>query len=177
MSSYIFSIHTTVAVNKPMEILENKTFDELTIGETAELIRTVTEQDILLFACLSGDNNPLHLDEEYAKSTQFGQRIAHGMFSALLVTTAVATKLPGPGTIYRGQDMKFQRPIFIGDTITAKLELIEKKKRGNLIKISCTMTNQRDEVVFSGISTAIAPTEKIKIKASPLPKLSFEAEV
>ncbi|OUR92527.1 3-hydroxybutyryl-CoA dehydratase [Gammaproteobacteria bacterium 42_54_T18] len=159
-----------------METLENKTFDELTIGDTAELIRTVTEQDILLFACLSGDNNPLHLDEEYAKSTQFGQRIAHGMFSALLVTTAVATKLPGPGTIYRGQDMKFQRPIFIGDTITAKLELTEKKKRGNLIKISCTMTNQRDEVVFSGVSTAIAPTEKIKIKASPLPKLSFEAE-
>ncbi|PCJ34749.1 MAG: 3-hydroxybutyryl-CoA dehydratase [Moraxellaceae bacterium] len=157
-----------------MDILENRTFDELSVGDTADLARTVTEQDILLFACLSGDTNPLHLDAEYAKTTPFGQRIAHGMFSTLLLTTAVATKLPGPGTIYRSQDMKFQRPVFIGDTITANLEVIEKKKRGNLVKINCIMTNQHGEVIFSGVSTTIAPTEKIKINAHPLPNISID---
>ena len=156
-----------------MDILENRTFDELEIGDKAQIVRQVTNNDVLLFACLSGDTNPLHLDDEYAKTTQFGERIAHGMFSAMLVTTAVATKLPGPGSIYRGQEMKFQRPVYIGDTITADLELVEKKKRGNLVKIDCTMTNQKGEVIFTGTSTAIAPTEKIKIQASPLPAVTI----
>ena len=156
-----------------MAYLENKTFDELKVGDTASMSRTVTEADVQMFAVLSGDNNPLHLDEEYAATTQFGERIAHGMFSALLLTAAVATKLPGPGTIYRGQEMKFQRPVKIGDTITADLELSEKLKRGNLIKIECVMKNQRGEIVFTGTSTAIAPSEKIKIKAAELPSISI----
>lgn len=157
-----------------MDTLENRTFDELEIGDKAQIIREVTNNDVLLFAFLSGDTNPLHLDDEYAKTTQFGERIAHGMFSAMLVTTAVATKLPGPGSIYRGQEMKFQRPVYIGDTITADLVLVEKKKRGNLVKIDCKMTNQKGEVIFTGTSTAIAPTEKIKIQASPLPVVTIK---
>ena len=157
-----------------MDTLENRTFDELEIGDRAQLVRKVTNDDVLLFAYLSGDTNPLHLDDEYAQTTQFGQRIAHGMFSAMLVTTAVATKLPGPGSIYRGQEMKFQRPVYIGDTITADLELVEKKKRGNLVKIDCKMTNQKGEIIFTGTSTAIAPTEKIRIQASPLPVVTMK---
>ncbi|OUS23685.1 3-hydroxybutyryl-CoA dehydratase [Gammaproteobacteria bacterium 45_16_T64] len=157
-----------------MQILENRTFDELKLGDTTQLIRTVTEKDVLLFAYLSGDVNPIHVDEEYAKTTQFGQRIAHGMFTALLLSTAVATQLPGPGTIYRGQVMKFQKPVFIGDTITADLEVIEMKKRVNLVKIECVMTNQRGEEIFSGVSTAIAPTEKIRIEASAIPEVTFQ---
>ena len=157
-----------------MDTLENRTFDELEIGDRAQLVRKVTNDDVLLFAYLSGDTNPLHLDDEYAQTTQFGQRIAHGMFSAMLVTTAVATKLPGPGSIYRGQEMKFQRPVYIGDTITADLELVEKKKRGNLVKIDCKMTNQKGEIIFTGTSTAIAPTEKIRIQASPLPVVTIK---
>ena len=156
-----------------MEYLENTPFDELNIGDSTTLVREVSEKDIQLFAYLSGDINPLHLDEEYAKTTQFEGRIAHGLFSALLVTTAVATKLPGPGSIYRGQEMKFQRPVKIGDTLTASLSIVEKKKRGNLVKIDCVIKNQNDETVFTGLSTAIAPTEKLRIKASELPNVSI----
>ena len=155
-----------------MDYLENIPFDELKVGDTATLSRHVTEDDVKLFAYLSGDINPIHLDEDYARTTQFGTRIAHGVFSALLLTTAVATKLPGPGTIYRGQEMKFQRPVKIGDTITAVLTLTEKKRRGNLIKIDCEMKNQHGDVVFSGVSTAIAPTEKLRIKASDMPQVT-----
>ncbi|MDX1693711.1 MAG: MaoC/PaaZ C-terminal domain-containing protein [Ketobacteraceae bacterium] len=154
-----------------MDYLENIPFDELKVGDTTTISRTVSEEDVQLFAYLSGDINPLHLDEDYARTTPFGTRIAHGMFSALLVTTAVATRLPGPGTVYRGQEMKFQRPVKIGDTITAVLTIAEKKKRGNLIKIDCEMKNQRGEVVFTGVSTAIAPTEKLRIKAAQLPPI------
>lgn len=151
-----------------MDYLENIPFDELCIGDKAHLTRTVTDLDIVRFAALSGDFNPLHLDDAYASTTAFGERIAHGLFSALLLTAAVATKLPGPGTIYRGQEMKFQRPVKIGDTLTAELEVLEKKRRGNLVLIGCTMTNQRGEVVFSGVSTAIAPTEKIRVPITPV---------
>lgn len=156
-----------------MEYLENIPFDELKVGDFTSLTRTVTDKDIQLFAYLSGDINPIHLDEEYASTTQFGGRIAHGLFSALLVTTAVATKLPGPGSVYRGQEMKFQRPVMIGDTITAVLTVAEKKKRGNLVKIDCEIKNQNNELVFSGVSTAIAPTEKLRIKASKLPTVEI----
>ena len=154
-----------------MAYLENIPFDELQVGDNTTLTRTVTEQDIQLFAYLSGDINPLHLDEDYARTTPFTTRIAHGLFVGVLVTTAVATKLPGPGTIYRSQEMKFHRPVKIGDTVTALLTVIEKKKRGNLVKIACELTNQHGEVVFSGVSTTVAPSEKIRIKAAELPQV------
>lgn len=158
---------------KTMDYLENKTFDELSIGDFTTLEREVTEKDIQLFAYISGDVNPVHLDEDYAKSTPFGSRIAHGLFSALLITTGVGTQLPGPGSIYRGQEIKFQKPVMLGDTLTAKLTIIEKKKRGNLVKIDCEIKNQNDEIVLSGIATTIAPTEKLRIKASELPQVEL----
>ncbi len=158
---------------KTVEYLENTPFDELKVGDSTTLVREVSEKDIELFAYISGDINPLHLNEEYAKTTQFGGRIAHGLFCALMLTTAVATKLPGPGSVYRGQEMKFHRPVRIGDTLTATLVIVEKKKRGHLIKIECAITNQNGETVFSGLSTAIAPTEKLRIEASKLPNVTI----
>jgi len=156
------------------DYLENIPFDELKIGDSITFTRTVSSDDVKLFAYLSGDNNPLHLDEEYAKTTQFGAPIAHGMFTALLVTAAVATRLPGPGSIYAGQEMKFKKPVYIGDTITAELEITDKRTRGNIVKIACEMKNQKGERVFIGVSTAIAPTEKIRVAASPFPTVTIE---
>ena len=157
-----------------METLENITFDELQEGQTAEYVKTITKEDIQLFAYISGDTNPLHLDEEYAKTTRFGRCIAHGAICGMIVSAAVATKLPGPGTVYAGQEMKFKKPVFPGDTITAKLTLQEKKRKANIILIECVMTNQHGEVVFTGVSTAVAPTEKLRVTPLTLPRVSVQ---
>lgn len=157
-----------------MEYLENIPFDELQEGQTAEYVKTITEDDIKLFAIVSGDNNPLHLDEEYAKTTRFGRCIAHGAICAAIISAAVATKLPGPGSIYGGQEMKFKKPVYPGDTITAKLTLLEKKRKANIILIECVMTNQHGETVFTGVSTVIAPSEKLRVKLAQLPKVIFQ---
>ena len=156
-----------------MDYLENIPFDELEVGQTAEYVKTVSADDIKLFAIISGDTNPLHLDEEYAKTTRFGRCIAHGSICGIIVSAAVATKLPGPGTIYAGQEMKFKKPVFPGDTLTARLELLEKKRKGNIILIECVIKNQHGETVFTGISTAVAPTEKLRVPTMTLPKVAL----
>jgi 3-hydroxybutyryl-CoA dehydratase len=145
-----------------MEYLENKPYDEINIGDTATFVRHITENDIKMFAVVSGDLNPLHLDEAYAKTTQFGGPIAHGAMTAVILSAAVATKLPGPGSVYLGEEMKFKRPVRAGDTITGTLEVTEKKRR-NIIRLKSSMKNQHDELVFTGISTVIAPAEKMRI--------------
>ena len=101
-----------------MSKLTNHTFDELEIGQTASYSKTCTEEDILLFAKVSGDVNPVHLDEEFASNTQFGKRIAHGMYTGALISAALALNLPGPGSIYLGQNLKFRAPVRIGDELT-----------------------------------------------------------
>jgi phosphate acetyltransferase len=146
-----------------MKWLENRTFDELQIGDQARFSRLITDLDIQRFAELSGDFNPLHLDDDYAKTTPFQGRIAHGMFVALLLTSAIATEFPGPGSLYRGQEMKFERPVRPGDLIEGVLTVIEKKARGNLILIECQMFNQSGERVFSGVSRVIAPTQRVRV--------------
>ena len=108
------------------------TYATLAIGTKESTSKTITDEDVRMFAQVSTDHNPLHLDEEYAKKTIFGRRIAHGMISAGLISAVLGTKLPGEGTIYMGQELKFKRPVFIGDTVTAWVEVIEKddaKKR------------------------------------------------
>src|SRR5215813_14647427 len=97
--------------------------DEIDAGMTAVFTKTVTEADIVLFAGISGDTNPVHLDEDFAKSTMFKGRIAHGMLSASFISTVFGTKLPGPGAIYVSQNLKFKAPVRIGDTVTARVEL------------------------------------------------------
>jgi len=107
-------------------------FEDLVVGQTASFAKTITEADIVLFAGVSGDTNPIHLNEEYAAQTMFKGRIAHGMLLASLISTVLGTKMPGPGCVYIAQNLKFKAPVKIGDTATAKVELIElmpEKKR------------------------------------------------
>ena len=156
-----------------MSGLENTPFDELVVGMTATYTKTVSEDDIKLFAILSGDTNPIHLDEEYAKTTPFGGCIAHGAMCAVIISAAVATKFPGPGSIYAGQEMRFKKPVRPGDTLTAHLELLEKKRRGNIVLINNEIKNQNGETVFLGVSTVVAPTEKVVAKPVELPRVEL----
>ena len=156
-----------------MTSLENTPFDELEVGMTATFSKTVSEEDIKLFAILSGDTNPIHLDEEYAKTTPFGGCIAHGAICAIIISAAVATQFPGPGSIYAGQEMRFKKPVRPGDTLTAHLELLEKKRRGNIVLIDNVIKNQHGETVFLGISTVVAPSEKVIAKPVTLPKVEL----
>ncbi|WP_297696036.1 MaoC family dehydratase [Phenylobacterium sp.] len=95
-------------------------FDELSLGQSAELTRTVGARDLEAFAEVSGDTNPVHLDDAYARTTTFGGRIAHGMLSAAFISAVLGTKLPGPGAIYLSQSLRFRRPVRIGDEVTAR---------------------------------------------------------
>src|SRR6516225_7998842 len=105
--------------------IENRTFDEVAIGDEARLSRSLTWRDIELFAAMSGDVNPAHVDEEFAKSDMFHKIIAHGMWGGALISTVLGTELPGPGTIYVSQTLNFRRPIGLGDTITVTVKVVD----------------------------------------------------
>ncbi|MDF1540646.1 MAG: MaoC family dehydratase [Candidatus Thorarchaeota archaeon] len=125
-------------------------YSELSIGQSAEVVHNVTEEDIKVFGDLSGDYNPLHFDEEWAKTTMFKGRIAHGVLTAAFISTAIGMKLPGPGTIYLGQSMKFLGPVRIGDTITARVEIIELNDEKERVTLRTTCTNQKGKLVLDG---------------------------
>ena len=110
-----------------MDCIENRTFDELKVGETASLARTLTYKDIELFAIMSGDVNPAHVDEAFAKSDMFHKIVAHGMWGGALISTVLGTQMPGPGTIYLNQSLRFGGPVGLGDTITITLKVAEEK--------------------------------------------------
>ena len=150
-------------------MLDNFTYDEISVGQTATYSKTVTDRDIRLFAVISGDVNPVHLDEDYARTTPFQGRIAHGMITGALVSAALALKLPGPGTIYLGQNLSFRKPVYIGDTLTVALEVTEKRDDKRFIAIGCEVANQDGKVVATGDALVMAPTEKISMEAPPLP--------
>ncbi|KAA9332280.1 MaoC family dehydratase [Hymenobacter busanensis] len=123
------------------------------IGQKAQLSKTITDADVRTFAELSLDTNPVHLDDEYAKNSLFGQRISHGMLYAGLVSAVLGTKLPGPGSIYMGQTMKFLKPVFIGDTITAEAEVTAVNEEKQIVTLNTTCTNQHGKVVLAGEAT------------------------
>ncbi|UCE09958.1 MAG: MaoC family dehydratase [Candidatus Thorarchaeota archaeon] len=125
-------------------------YEDIEIGQSAEVVRTITEDDIQTFGDLSGDYNPLHFDEEWAKTTMFGSRIAHGILTAAFISTAIGMKLPGPGTIYMSQKMRFMGPVRIGDTVTARVEVVQKDDTKKRITLSTVCTNQDGEVVLDG---------------------------
>lgn len=154
-------------------ILSNVTIDELTIGQKGTYTKTCTAEDLSLFATISGDTNPLHLDDDFAKSSQFGKRIAHGMYTGALVSAALANELPGPGTIYMGQELKFIAPVFINDTITVVLEVEKIRLDNAIVTLLCTCTNQAGNVVAAGRATILAPREKITAEASRLPEVTL----
>jgi len=125
-------------------------FEELSVGQTATYAKTITEADIVLFAGISGDTNPVHLNQEYASKTMFKGRIAHGMLSAGFLSTVFGTRMPGPGAIYISQNLRFKAPVRIGDTVVAHVELLElipEKKRANfkcLVKVGTTVVIEGD---------------------------------
>ena len=155
-----------------MSTLENRPYNTLSLGDSATFEKTLTEKELVLFAAVSGDVNPVHLDADFAKTTMFGEQIAHGMWSGSLISAALATTLPGPGTIYMGQDLSFRRPVKLGDTLTVQLTVKEKKEK-NVVILDCLVTNQKDEKVVLGTATVIAPTEKAILEAPTLPKITF----
>ncbi len=158
-----------------MQQLGNFTYDEITIGQTASYSKLIEAQDIQLFAAASGDVNPVHLDEEFAANTQFKGRIAHGMLTGAIISAALAMELPGPGTVYLGQTLRFRLPVKIGDTVTVKLEVTEKKDRRQYLTLDCKAYNQDDKLVASGSAEVIAPAEKMLIPRPALPRVTVEA--
>jgi 3-hydroxybutyryl-CoA dehydratase len=124
-------------------------------GDSASLSRTISDDDIRAFANATGDHNPLHLDEEFAKQTRFGKRIAHGMLSASMISAVIANDLPGQGSIYLGQTLKFVAPVLPGDTVTARVTVTSIREDKPIIKLETVCTNQRDEVVIKGEATVL----------------------
>jgi len=158
-----------VEVTGPRIFIENRTFDEILPGETASLTRTLSREDIELFAVMSGDVNPAHVDEEYAHSDMFHTIIAHGMWGASLISALMGTKLPGPGAIYLEQTLRFRHPVTVGDTITVSVTAADKDPGRKRVTFDCRCVNQRGEVVIDGIAKVIAPTEKIRRPRVTLP--------
>jgi 3-hydroxybutyryl-CoA dehydratase len=128
-----------------------------TIGMTASRTRTITDAVIRAFAEASGDTNPIHLDEEAAAASQFGRRIAHGMLTASVISAVLGNDLPGAGTIYLGQDVKFKAPVFIDDTITATVELVKFREDRRIATFRTTVHNQDGVLVLEGEAVVIAP--------------------
>lgn len=152
------------------EILTNRTFDELEIGQQASLARTVSQDDIALFAAVSGDVNPAHLDAGFAATGPFGHIVVHGMWTAALVSAVLGTRLPGPGTIYLGQEVRFLRPVSPGDTITASVRVTEKAEAHQIVRLETICTNQKGEKVLEGVATVKAPTAKVSWPTGRLPE-------
>ncbi len=160
-----------VAKNGAAAMIENVTFEEIEIGQSASLSRRLTMSDIELFATVSGDINPAHLDEEYAADSLFHKVIGHGMWSGSLISAVLGTLLPGPGTIYLGQDLRFRRPVGVGDVITATVTAREKRDDKQVVVFDCVCLNQDGKEVVTGTAEVIAPTMKVRREAHELPQV------
>lgn len=156
-----------------MSHLENIPFDELNIGDKASTERTLVEKDLVLFAAVSGDVNPIHLDADYAATTNFKQRIAHGAWSASLISATLATVMPGPGTVYLSQSLKFMRPVAIGDHLKIEVEVANKNEKTKRVEFKCQVTNQEGKTVTRGTAEVLAPTEKVRVKHPELPDINL----
>ncbi|NLG85815.1 MAG: MaoC family dehydratase [Firmicutes bacterium] len=130
--------------------MEIRSYDSIKVGEKASFTKTVTETDIIQFAGISGDFNPVHINKEFAKNSMFKERIAHGILTASFISAVAGTQLPGPNSIYLKQVLNFTAPVKIGDTITATVEVISKRDDKHLITLDTTCTNQRGEKVITG---------------------------
>ena len=134
-----------------------KTIDELKVGDTAKFSKTISESDIYLFAGITGDLNPAHVNEDYAKNTFFKTRIAHGMLSASFISAVIGTMLPGPGTVYMRQEVSFLAPVKIGDTVTAIVEVAEIMADQKKVRLKTYCINQEDKTVVDGEAIVSPP--------------------
>jgi len=155
------------------DFIENLTYDEIQVGDSASLTRTLKPEDIQLFAVMSGDVNPAHVDPEYAKSSMFHEVIAHGMWGGALISTVLGTQFPGPGTIYIDQTLHFSRPVGVGDTVTVTLTAKRKFDHNHHIVFDCTCTNQDGQKVIGGTAEVLAPSEKIRRARIELPGVTL----
>jgi 3-hydroxybutyryl-CoA dehydratase len=131
--------------------------EDIAVGQAAEFTKTVTETDVVLFAGITGDFNPAHVNEVEAAEGMFGGRIAHGMLSAGFISTVLAMRLPGPGTIYLAQSLRFVRPVRIGDTVTARVEVAEVIAPKRRVRLATSVANQRGEPVIEGEALVLVP--------------------
>jgi len=136
----------------PMDELHGYYLEDLKVGLSASYAKTITEADVVLFAGITGDDNPVHLNADYAAGTQFGQRIVHGMFSAGLISAVLGTRLPGPGAIYVDQQLSFKAPVHIGDTVVATATVLEIDERRRRVKLE-TVCRVKDKIVAQGVAT------------------------
>ena len=159
-----------IATPKDAQFLENHMFSEIKVGNTASLQRQVTQRDIQLFASVSGDVNPAHVDAQYARSSRFHGIIAHGMLGASLISTLLGTRFPGPGTIYLGQSLQFLKPVHIGDVLTVRVTVTSMDAARHRLVLDTSCVNQLGETVISGAAEVMAPTEKLRIQRTDLPE-------
>ena len=141
-------------------MISGKTMADIKAGDAAEFSKTVSEADVYLYAGLSGDLNPAHVNETYASQTFFKSRIAHGMLSGGFISAVLGMQLPGPGTIYLRQVLNFLAPVRMGDTITARVEVIERDEGKNRLKLRTTCTNQNGDLVVDGEAVVMPPKAK-----------------
>lgn len=139
-----------------------KSYEEIQVGDKASVSKTITETDVYLFAGITGDFNPMHVNEEFAKKTIFGKRIAHGGLATGLIAPVLGMKLPGLGTVVTKLSVWFTAPVYFGDTITATVEVVEKTEEKKRIKMKLIWTNQINLQVAGGEATVIPPTEEMK---------------
>lgn len=151
--------------------MENVTYDELKIGQSAMVTRILTERDIELFAIMSGDVNPAHLDAAYARDSTFGGVIGHGMWTGALISSVLGTTLPGPGTIYLSQNLDFKKPVRPGETVRVSVTVKEKHDHKHVVIFDCLCKNGLGETVAAGTAVVIAPTSKIRLSRPDLPEV------
>lgn len=154
-----------------LEFIENRPFDEIKLGDFAELVRTLSARDIDAFAIVSGDVNPAHVDSDFAEGDIFHKVIAHGMWGGALISNVLGTQLPGPGTIYLEQSLKFLKPVGIGDTVTVRVTVVEKNFEKKRLTLDCTCTNGDGKPVIAGQAHVIAPDRKIRRPRVTMPDL------
>ena len=156
--------------------LTSKTFEEINIGDSANITRTLTKRDIQLFAIVTGDMNPAHLDEAYAKTDIFHQIIGHGMWTGSMFSNLLGMQLPGLGTIYLSQTLRFLRPVKLGDTITASVKVTAKDDAKKRITLATICANQDGEHVLEGEAVVLPPAEKTSWNVSELPEIQIKIE-
>lgn len=155
-------------------VIENRVFDDIAIGDSATVSRTLSKADIELFAVVSGDVNPAHVDEEYAATDLFHHVVAHGMWGGALISAVLGTVLPGPGTIYLSQTLKFRHPVGVGDTISTTVTATEKRAEKRLIVFDCRCINQQGREVITGTAEVIAPSEHIRRARTVMPAVQLQ---
>ncbi|MDA9191259.1 MaoC family dehydratase [bacterium] len=153
--------------------ISNITFDEINVGDSTTYTRLITNQEIEAFAAISGDHNPLHLDPDYAATTSFGECIAHGMLTGALISAAIAMQLPGPGSVYLSQSLQFKAPVFLGDSLTVTLSVIDKHVKRPWITLQCQVENQDGKAVAKGEAQVAAPTTQETVTVIPPPALQL----